>query len=95
MTATTQGAGRHGQPPTDPHHADQHVQPPREEKDEIAEIDEVDVKGKEHTYPPQDDASSATNKSSDGEKEETEKTEHMRLRDMKGEYSYHKREHWW
>lgn len=96
MTATTQGAGRHGQPPTPSQHGqtlasehsdDQAVEPGIDEK--------IDASMKTHTYPPQDDASTATNKASDDEQDETEKSEHMRLRDMKGQYSYHKREHWW
>ncbi|BEI87985.1 uncharacterized protein CcaverHIS019_0107030 [Cutaneotrichosporon cavernicola] len=64
--------------------------------------EKIDVIKARHNTKEQDDASLATNKDSDGEdgKKETHNAEngedeHMRLRDMKGEYSYHKRDHWW
>lgn len=58
-----------------------------------------------HTYPPNEkvfgDDQSSTHQASDDDQadskdEKDKERDHMRLRDMlKGEHSYHKREHWW
>lgn len=87
-------------PQSDAHHAPNKIDMGAGVQAKIADPPLSD-KTAQHTYPPtekvvSDDQSSTNHASEDSKDDKDDQRDHMRLRDMsKGEFSYHKREHWW